>query len=117
MDAFQAIELCFRIIGIELAVIARDQGQQIHWEADEEGGGVSISRGIPRTMMRLKNVELLRDRVTSWDTYPFNVKCIRSLSRIDIRSRVCFFVGENGSGKSTLLEAIAAHYGFRTRGR
>src|SRR6266568_9286491 len=67
-------------------------------------------------MMRLKKIELLRDRVQSWDEYPFDVPCIGSLKHIDVRSRVCFFVGENGSGKSTLLEAIAAHYGFGREG-
>src|SRR5262249_4259573 len=35
---------------------------------------------------------------------------------LDVRSRLCFFVGENGSGKSTLLEAVAAHYGFGREG-
>jgi len=67
-------------------------------------------------MMRLKKIELLRDRVQSWDEYPFNVPCIGSLKHIDVRSRVCFFVGENGSGKSTLMEAVAAHYGFGREG-
>lgn len=38
VDAFQAIELCFRIIGMKLAFISRDQGQQIRWECDEQGG-------------------------------------------------------------------------------
>jgi predicted ATPase len=61
---------------------------------------------------RLKTVKLLRDSVTRWDQYPFNVPPIASLETIEITSRVCFFVGENGTGKSTLLEAIAAHYGF-----
>jgi len=67
-------------------------------------------------MMRLKKIELLRDRVQSWDEYPFNVPCIGSLKHINVRSRVCFFVGENGSGKSTLMEAVAAHYGFGREG-
>lgn len=67
-------------------------------------------------MPRLKTVKLLRESVSRWDEYPFNVPPIAALHTIDITSRVCFFVGENGSGKSTLLEAIAAHYGFGREG-
>jgi predicted ATPase len=67
-------------------------------------------------MMRLKKVSLLRERVESWDKYPFNVPSIRSMEEIEIKKRLVFFVGENGSGKSTLLEAIAAHYGFGYEG-
>jgi predicted ATPase len=67
-------------------------------------------------MMRLKKVSLLRDRVTRWDEYPFNIQSIASLDTLEIASRVCFFTGENGTGKSTLLEATAAHYGFGLEG-
>lgn len=67
-------------------------------------------------MMRLKRITLLRDRVESWEKYPFNVPAIRTLDEIEIKSKICFFVGENGSGKSTLLEAVAAHYGFGREG-
>ncbi len=66
--------------------------------------------------MRLKKISLLKDRVESWQEYPFNVPAIQSLEEIDVRSRLVFFVGENGSGKSTLIEAIAAHYGFGYEG-
>ncbi|RZU41960.1 AAA family ATPase [Edaphobacter modestus] len=64
----------------------------------------------------LKKITLLRDRVEDWNTYPFSVPTIASLTEIDITSRVIFFAGENGTGKSTLLEAIAAHYGFGPEG-
>src|ERR1700723_3734658 len=67
-------------------------------------------------MMRLKEITLLRQRVTEWNEYPFNIPAIASLHSLEISSRVCFFVGENGSGKSTLLEAIAFHYGFGLEG-
>lgn len=66
--------------------------------------------------MRLKKISLLKERVESWDKYPFTVPAIRSLEELEIRNRVCFFVGENGSGKSTLLEAVAVHYGFGHEG-
>ena len=67
-------------------------------------------------MMRLKKISLMRERVTNWGEYPFNIPAIASLKALEINSRVCFFVGENGSGKSTLLEAAAAHYGFGLEG-
>jgi predicted ATPase len=67
-------------------------------------------------MMRLTRIALLRERVTEWSAYPFNVPAIASLGSLEINSRVCFFVGENGTGKSTLLEATAAHYGFGLEG-
>jgi predicted ATPase len=67
-------------------------------------------------MMRLKKISLLRDQVTRWDEYPFNIPSIASLKALEVSSRVCFFVGENGTGKSTLLEGIAAHYGFGLEG-
>jgi predicted ATPase len=64
----------------------------------------------------LKTIKVLRERVESWDAYPFSVSAIRSLHELNLRSRVCLFAGENGTGKSTLLEAIAAHYGFGREG-
>ena len=67
-------------------------------------------------MMRLRTISLLRDRVEDWDSYPFNVPAIRSLTTLGITSRICFLVGENGSGKSTLLEAVAENYGFGREG-
>lgn len=69
-----------------------------------------------RIESRLMSISLLRDRVTSWADYPFNVPVIKNLTRIDLNSQVVFFVGENGSGKSTLLEAIADHCGFGREG-
>jgi predicted ATPase len=69
-----------------------------------------------RLIPRLKRITLVRDRVTTWEEYPFDIPVIRNLSEIDLKHRVCFFVGENGSGKSTLLEAIAEHVGFNREG-
>ena len=67
-------------------------------------------------MMQLKKISLMRERVTNWDEYPFNIPAIASLKALEIGSRVCFFVGENGTGKSTLLEATPGHYGFGLEG-
>lgn len=51
--------------------------------------------------------ELLRDKVPSFDSYPFALPVVRSLERIEFHPEVTFIVGETGSGKSTLLEAVA----------
>ena len=48
-------------------------------------------------MLRLKTVQLLRERVIRWDEYPFNIPPIASLNALEITSRICFFVGENGT--------------------
>ena len=71
-------------------------------------------------------VTLLRDKVESFDDYPFCVPVVRMLESIELHPRMTFLVGENGSGKSTLLEAIAValelnaeggsrNFGFSTR--
>jgi predicted ATPase len=39
--------------------------------------------------------------------FPFSVPAISTLTEIEFKTPVTFFVGENGSGKSTLLESIA----------
>ncbi len=50
------------------------------------------------------------------DEFPFNVPIIQSLTRLDFRSPVTFFVGDNGCGKSTLLEGLACAIGSITVG-
>ena len=64
----------------------------------------------------VSRVALLRDKVESFDHYPFCLPAIRSFEHIDLHPKVTFFVGENGSGKSTLLEAIAVSLGFNAEG-
>ncbi len=61
-------------------------------------------------------VTLLRDKVDSFDRYPFALPVVRTLDFIDLHPKVTFLVGENGSGKSTLLEAIAIALGFNPEG-
>src|SRR5215217_2943510 len=46
------------------------------------------------------------------NVFPFSVPTVRSLTALDLRAPVTFFVGENGSGKSTVLEGIAAAAGL-----
>jgi predicted ATPase len=66
--------------------------------------------------MFLHKIIKLNDRIHNHEQYPFNIPTIRSMSDIDLKHNVTFFVGENGSGKSTLLEAIAYQCGFNTAG-
>jgi len=66
--------------------------------------------------MRLISIALDKSKVVDWESYPFTVPAVRAINKIEVRSRMLFFVGENGSGKSTLLEAIAGHYGFGPEG-
>ncbi len=61
-------------------------------------------------------VTLLRERVPSFDRYPFNLPVVRSLETLELHPKVTFLVGENGSGKSTLLEALAVSLGFNPEG-
>ncbi|WP_342547430.1 AAA family ATPase [Paenibacillus sp. FSL P2-0089] len=67
-------------------------------------------------MLYLRHVELLRDAVPSFGSYPFNLPVVRTLDRLAFQKQVTFLVGENGSGKSTLLEGIAAAWGFNPEG-
>jgi predicted ATPase len=61
-------------------------------------------------------LKLKRDRVASFDDFPFSLPAIRNLDALTLHPAVTFFVGENGSGKSTLMEAIAIAFGFNPEG-
>jgi predicted ATPase len=61
-------------------------------------------------------VTLLRDKVPSFDEYPFSLPVVRTLESIELHPRMTFLVGENGSGKSTLLEAMAVALEFNAEG-
>lgn len=64
----------------------------------------------------LAHIELLRDKVTDWDVYPFNIPSVSQLKTLEFHPGVTFLVGENGCGKSTLLEAIAVAAGLNAEG-
>lgn len=64
----------------------------------------------------LLEAKLLRDKVPSFDEYPFSLPAIKSLNSITFHPAVTFLVGENGAGKSTLLEALAIAWGFNPEG-
>jgi predicted ATPase len=61
-------------------------------------------------------MRLERDRVPSFEHYPFSVPAIKHLDRLAFHPAVTFLVGENGTGKSTLLEALAVKLGFNPEG-
>lgn len=67
-------------------------------------------------MSHVREVRLERDRVPSFERYPFSLPAVRGLQRLELHPSVTFFVGENGSGKSTLLEAVALSLGFNAEG-
>ncbi|SDE08970.1 Predicted ATPase [Paenibacillus sp. UNCCL117] len=64
----------------------------------------------------IRSVELVRDRIPSFSTYPFHLDAVRSFSSLPLHPKVTYLIGENGTGKSTLLEAIAIAWGFNPEG-
>lgn len=64
----------------------------------------------------ISRIALQRDKIDSFEKYPFSLPSVRSLDYIEPHPKITFFVGENGSGKSTLLEAIATSIGFNPEG-
>lgn len=64
----------------------------------------------------LHEVVLRRDKVPSFDQYPFSLPAFRFLETLPLHPKVTFIIGENGTGKSTLLEAIATAWGFNPEG-
>jgi predicted ATPase len=64
----------------------------------------------------IRAVTLVREKVESFDKYPFTIPSIRKLDTLELHPQVTFFVGENGSGKSTIVEAIAVAARFNAEG-
>lgn len=64
----------------------------------------------------ISRISLKRDKVETFEKYPFSLPAVHWLEHIELHPNVTFFVGENGSGKSTLLEAIAVSMGFNAEG-
>jgi predicted ATPase len=64
----------------------------------------------------IAEVQFRRDKVESFDEYPFCLHAVKNLKSLVLHPAVTFLVGENGSGKSTLLEAMAAAWGFNPEG-
>jgi predicted ATPase len=61
-------------------------------------------------------LKLRRDKIRSFDEYPFALPVVRNPDTLELHPGVTFLVGENGSGKSTLMEAIAVAWGFNPEG-
>lgn len=64
----------------------------------------------------LIDITLQRDKVPSWEEYPFSLPVVRNLETLRFHPDVTFLIGENGTGKSTLLEAVAKILGFNAEG-
>ena len=63
-----------------------------------------------------KKISLDRDKIESFDKYPFNIEVVKNFTELNFDSQVTFFVGENGIGKSTFIEAIAVALGLPAEG-
>ena len=55
----------------------------------------------------IKKITLERDKIESFDKYPFNIDIVKNFEELEFDTPVTFFVGENGIGKSTFIEALA----------
>lgn len=64
----------------------------------------------------IRGIRLDRDRIPSFENYPFHLPIMKSLHELRFHPNVTYLVGENGMGKSTLLEAIAIATGFNPEG-
>ncbi|MCF7223656.1 AAA family ATPase [Marilutibacter chinensis] len=64
----------------------------------------------------LLELKLKRDKIASFERYPFSLPVVRHLHALELHPKVTFIIGENGSGKSTLLEAVAIAWGFNPEG-
>ncbi|MGR9105628.1 MAG: AAA family ATPase [Gammaproteobacteria bacterium] len=64
----------------------------------------------------LVELKLKRDKVPSFQEYPFCLDAVRNLESLKLHPSVTYIIGENGSGKSTLLEALAVALGFNPEG-
>lgn len=72
-------------------------------------------KGLEATHYLLE-IQLLREKVLSFERYPFSLPAVRHLNKLTLHPSVTFIIGENGTGKSTLLEAIAVAWGFNPEG-
>lgn len=71
--------------------------------------------GMDSNLM-VKKITFDRDKVESFDKYPFNIEVVKNFEELSFKSPVTFLVGENGIGKSTFIEAIAVALGLPAEG-
>ena len=68
------------------------------------------------TKLILKSIKLDREKISSFEKYPFNIEVIKNFDCLELESPVTFLVGDNGIGKSTFIEAIAVSLGLNREG-
>ena len=66
--------------------------------------------------LMIKKVTLERNKIESFDEYPFNIEIIKNFKELNFDTQVTFLVGENGTGKSTFIEALAVALGLPAEG-
>ena len=64
----------------------------------------------------VREVQLRRERVPSFEEYPFVLPVLRGFESLPLHPHVTFLIGENGTGKSTLIEGIAVAFGLNPEG-
>ncbi len=64
----------------------------------------------------VKKISLEREKIATFDKYPFNIEVVKNFKELKFDSQVTFLVGENGIGKSTFIEAIALSLGLPAEG-
>lgn len=69
-----------------------------------------------KTNLFIDKISLNRDKISSFEEYPFNIEIIKNFEELKFTESVTFFVGENGTGKSTFIEAIAVAMGLNAEG-
>ncbi len=76
----------------------------------------TLPPGIVISTQYVRSVSLKREKIETFDRFPFSLTAVRTLGQLELHPKVTFFIGENGSGKSTFLEAIAISLGFNPEG-
>lgn len=64
----------------------------------------------------VKKISLNKEKVESFDKYPFNIECVKTFDELKFTAPVTFFIGDNGIGKSTFIEALAVALGMPAEG-
>ncbi len=66
--------------------------------------------------LMVKKIYLERDKIKTFNRYPFNIDVVKNFEELTFDTQVTFFIGENGIGKSTFIEAIAVALGLPAEG-
>jgi len=82
----------------------------------EKSAQQAAEQALEATENMLISFDLKREKIDSFENYPFSLPVVKNLERTMLHPHVTYIVGENGSGKSTLLEALAISQGFNPEG-